>query len=369
MLDNFTDVLILNTAINKGKTENENVLISAFENSRYSLGDDDQLEAFNYSIAIDKILNNIEYSRYWHGIQTFLRPLLLVLNYEEIKAFLMIFMMLLLLLSAVYIYKNLSILHSLAYVFSMVVVGFLIVSISLQYFGVFAITALFVIIANIIYEHKKSNLYPYMFFIIGGLTTFYDLLTVPLITLGIPLIIVLLLESKDNDLSFKHLFIYMFKFSIAWGMAYATIFISKWIIATIIVDKNAFITAVNQLVFRIGGSEEIPVTPAEALRNNLMYLFNNSYLAIAFILIIVYLIGLILFRKSKINFPIITILLIISLFPYVWYIVFSGHSSMHCWFTYRAQMVTIFAINSILIETIDLNKTKKDLNIISNKNK
>ncbi len=88
--------------------------------------------------------------------------------------------------------------HAMAFLFSMLAVCFFIVPSSLQYTGVFALTLLSVILVNLLYKMNKENLYSYLFFIMGGCTTFFDLLTSPLITLGIPLIIVVLLKNKKG---------------------------------------------------------------------------------------------------------------------------------------------------------------------------
>ena len=82
-LDGYTDLLIMNTAMNKGKSEDESILIRAFENSRYSEDNVSQYDSLVKTIDNKDVYNNLEYSRYWHGIQTIVRPLLLFFNYEE----------------------------------------------------------------------------------------------------------------------------------------------------------------------------------------------------------------------------------------------------------------------------------------------
>ena len=35
---------------------------------------------------------------------------------------------------------------------------------------------------------------------------------------------------------------------------------------------------------------------------------------------------------------------LVALYPYIWYLVMSNHSQIHFWYTYRAQLVTLFGI-------------------------
>ena len=68
-------------------------------------------------------------------------------------------------------------------------------------------------------------------------------------------------------------------------------------------------------------------------------------------------------RKNELFFP----LFCIAIVPYIWYLMFSGHSSIHAWFTNKIQAVTLFAMLCLLFETIDntkigtyINKIKKN---------
>ena len=360
-LDVFTDLLIMNTAMNKGKTEDESVFIRAFENSWYSNEEDNKYTSLQETVENPDIHNNQEYSRYWHGIQTIIRPLLLFFNYEEIRYIFMLLIFVLLGISLLLINKNISFMHSMAFLVSMLAVCIFIVPMSIQYSAIFIITLLAVIIVNLLHKKQKAKFIPYLFFIIGGLTTFFDLLTAPLLTLGIPLIIEVLLRSREESLSIKKAFLEIIKLSILWAIAYGTIFFAKWVIASLIMQKDLITVAINQILFRTNGSEEYPATKIGAIVENFTYLYNNVLLACGIVTIIGWIIALIKTRKNKINWKKILILLIISIYPYVWYMVFAGHSTIHAFFTYRIQAIAIFGVLCIMLEFVDL-KTKEKIN-------
>lgn len=357
-VDDYTDLIIMNIAANKGTSENESPLIKAFENSIYNNEEGNQYKSLEETISNESLYNNASYARYWHGIQTIVRPLLLVFNYEEIRYLFMIIMFLLLSITTVGIYENLTIFHALSFAFSMLAVCFFIIPASLQYIGVFAIMMCAIIIINILYKKQKLGLLPYVFFVLGGLTTFFDLLTVPMITLGMPLIIVILLKGQQKE-NIKELILEIIKLSILWCVSYATIFFAKWIIASLILHKNIIKEAINQIIFRTNGSEEYPTTRLGAIAENFRFLCNNVMVVSTVGIAIAWVIALIKHRKRFNEIKGVIPLVIIAIFPYVWYFVFAGHSIIHAFFTYRLQAIFIFAVLCAMIECIDIKKYVK----------
>jgi len=360
-LDEFTDLLIMNTAMNKGKEENESILVRTFENSRFSTEDENQYTSLQQTMDNDKLYNNQEYSRYWHGIQTIIRPLLLFFNYEEIRYLFSIVMFILLGLAVVNVSKNLNIMHGIALLFSMLAVCFFIVPASIQYTGVFAITLINIILVNLFYNTKKEKLYPYLFFVIGGCTAFFDLLTVPLLTLAVPLIYVILLKHKEKC-NIKETTLEIIKLSIIWCIAYVGIFFAKWVIASIILQKDVITVAIKQILFRTNGSQAHPATRLGAIRENIKFLYNTVLFALILLITIIWLIVMVKNRKKIRDMKIVIPLLVVAIYPYVWYAVLAGHSTIHAWFTYRLQTIAVLGILSSMIECVDEKKIDKKFN-------
>lgn len=356
-IDEFTDLLILNTAMNKGKEENEGLFVRAFENSRYSLKNDDQAGALAATIEDAGLYNNQEYTRYWHGIQTIMRPLLLFLNYQEIRYLFMFVMFMLFMLTVISIYKNFNLLHAMAFVLAMSAVCFFIVPMSVQFINVFAIAFIGVILVNVLYRLKKQNLYPYLFFIMGGLVVFFDLLTAPLLTLGIPLIYVVLLKHREK-IEMKKILWEIIKLSALWCIAYGTLFFSKWVIASIVLHKDVITAAFNQILYRANGNELYPATRWGAVSKNIKYLYNVPLFVILVGITITWMAMMVKNRKPIKDCKIAILLILVALYPYVWYCVCAGHSDMHPWFTYRVQAISILSILCAMIETIDSSKSR-----------
>ena len=211
------------------------------------------------------------------------------------------------------------------------------------------------ILVNYLYKTKKEHLSPYLFFIAGGCATFFDLLTVPVLTLGMPLVMVILLKTKEGT-NIKDIIIEIIKLSFLWGIAYATLWASKWIIASIILHRNVITEALECILFRTNGNEQYPATRLGAIRENLSYIFNSVTIPVYISIFVIWIIALIRKRKNIKDMKSIIPLILVALYPYAWYFAFAGHSTIHAWFTYRSQAIAIFAILCAMIETIKIEK-------------
>lgn len=358
-LDEFTDLLILNTALNKGTSERQSVLQRAFENSSY-YSEFGQEIALKESIENPNLYNKGDYSRYWHGIQVIIRPLLLVFNYEEIRYFFYLIMAFLLAYSSYLIYRNISLYHAFAYILALVSICIFIVPSSLQYMGIFTVSILGVIAVNILYLKGKEKLYPYLFVIIGGCAAFFDLLTTPIISIGLPLLNIVMIDAKRGEKVGK-IFKKILKYSIIWAASYGATFVSKWLIASLVLKRDAVMPAINQLFFRFNGYEAYPTSRIRANIHNIKYLAYNKVFVLFYVTI--FLVWIVEFikrgKKVKDITKYVLMYLFIALYPYIWYFVVAGHSMTHGWFTHRAQVVSIYAILVALLECINIPKYKE----------
>lgn len=347
-LDTHTDALMLNIAFNKGMYENESDFARAVENSFYDEGS--MVEALNKNVY-SGVYNNFEYSRYWHGVQVLLRPLLLFFNYTEIRYILMVIILILLGITFSMIGKQLGNRYVVALAITFSFMYTIIIPASLQYSCIFIVMLAATILVLLLYKNKNEKYIPYLFFIVGTLSTYFDLLTYPLVTLGIPLVLALLFENK-KDTKLLKLFIKAIELGILWALGYGLLFATKWVVASLILHRNEIAVAIDALFFRVNGNEQYPVTRMTVLKNN----FNCFFVPIAkYIMIATSILwaGLFIFFRKKINeCKVILPILCIAIVPYLWYIILAGHSSIHFWFTYRIQAVTAFAILSAMCITI-----------------
>ena len=335
-LDNFTDALMLNIANN---VDSNTPLKSAMENKYYI---DDN---FDIITTTKRIINNdysnatpINYTRYWHGNQLFLRPLLLICDYNGIRivnyiglSILFVFLCFLLIK-----YRLTTVVISLC--ISAIVMNLWIVPLSMQFSTTFYISFIASIILLLMLNKNciiKKNIF-HFFIVVGGATSFFDLLTTPLITLGIPLIIYTSIINKN----IKEIIYSVVSCSIAWIIGYSIVWISKWCFAHYIIGYN-FHDAISTIIFRT--STEYNDFDMSFI-GIFDFMMNHAPIAfyIAIILSILFIIfNLILYYKKKNAFIENCFLLLISSMPIIWCIVLRNHSIIHCRFVWRVFLISM----------------------------
>ena len=189
LLDNYTDALMINTALSVDSTKPIESTILMRRGYRANEGLELK-EAGTNDIPIKSLEENInetnttyfQYQRYWHGYMIFLRPLLVLFNYTQIRIILIATFIMLSLILVYLTYKKINIYICIATIFMLLISSFIFIGMSIQYSSVFIIMLISSI--YIIMKCKEYNNIKILnvFFIIGILTSFFDLLTAPLLT-------------------------------------------------------------------------------------------------------------------------------------------------------------------------------------------
>lgn len=346
MLDNFTDKVMLERVLPK------NVADNALEQAMFMNG----------------------YSRYWHGYQVILRPLLLPFNYFEIR-YINIFIMFALLIKAMnVIKKNVNSIASWLFFAAVMCAKFIIVPVSLQFTNMMMLMLLAILSADKLlcnrnglnFNNKTLNterLFIFSF-VLGSITVFLDLLTTPILPIGIVmLLLVIHYYQKYNYLIPNKTIINSFIF---WSAGYVGTWAAKWILATVICSQNIILQAFNQVVFRVAGDgAKYEVHRLSMLESNIKMLiqpFGHTPKIIIFSLIFI-VCGILLykFRKTVINKIFIKKIIWISLIPYLWYLMAANHSQIHFWFTYRSQIITVFGLGYAMYYVTDWQKVKSSM--------
>ncbi|MCL2312044.1 MAG: hypothetical protein FWC41_06090, partial [Firmicutes bacterium] len=358
--DNFTDALILNII---ASSDSKRPVWSAMVNPYSFQSPDDPNKWYAVKNLDHKVQNmdlspNILYGRYWHGSAAACKFLLLIMDYQQLKWFLYIVSTLLLLLFAVRIVNKVGWIKSLPLFLALLFANFFVIQFAIQFFPVMAIA-----LAGGIWMckngHKSQKKITMCLLIIGMLTAYFDLLTTPLLTLGIPLIVYMILQGEEKKSAydfFKSIFI----LCLAWLIGYAGAWATKWILINIFTDATA-IYAIDAIKWNAKAKD---YTRWDAIVRN----FNLIPLVwLNIILTFLLLLTFFSFNKKGISFAIA--FLIVGLFPYIWYFVLSGHSYTHWWFTYRAQMISMSCIMLFFVFLIDWERIKLKMRIKNWKSK
>lgn len=353
-LDNFTDSIMLVTAANKEDTNFVDRTVNM-----YRVNYEDKRPA---EVLVDYGKGNPDYTvsgypRYWHGYQLALKPLLLIFNYQEIRYINMCLQILLIAFVVAIMWKKDMKLYILPYLVTICSLMPASVALSLQFSAVFYLTNISIILLLVWFESIQVTGNTLSFFLsIGMMTSYFDLLTYPLVTCGIPLIVYFILKKEH---SIQYDILETVQYGIIWAIGYGGMWAGKWIIGSILLRKNIINDALAA-IFNRTSSEDYG--RKEAILKNMSAMFETPIKYIFLLLILILVISLIIrmVKDKKIylkNFHYV----IIAAIPFAWYMVLVNHSCVHFWFTYRELAIFIFAILVWLCKNLEECKKKTEI--------
>ena len=384
----FTDALMINTAYSidstnpynsmllarknyvPGKTQNfhEEMQMHIGTSPKYT---DEQYNTFQVAELYglmhgDDIVDSYEYTRYWHGYLIFLRPLLAIMDLGAIRILLFTLTVLLCIIMVWLIIKKLNIITAIIYIVGFILFDLFIVCNSMNEITTFIIalvTMIFILLKNGKFKNPAV-----VFLCIGMCTSFIDLLTTPLITIGLTLPIYVLLNFKESN---KKIYIECIKICIAWAVGYGLCWALKWVITDITLNKHIISDAIKQIMYRTTADR----TLLEVVIKNLNAIGKNVIIIFIGLLVIYSIIGLIKEfylskvknkKTPKIELLKVAIFIIIAIFPFIWYFLIRNHSFVHSFFTNRNYIITIINIQIALtiymgIQNNLINKEDKKL--------
>ena len=337
-LDNYTDSLMLLTASNP---VNESIWKSAVHTSHYVVNGYDPCQTLLYLYTENDIntdVSNETYSRYWHGYLVFLKPLLYFCSYPAIR-FIMMFIQIALFTILVIKLADKNKALIIPVFFTWIFLNPAATMMSLQFNSVIIVT----FISMIIIAYKSSKwwdkplyIWGILFLITGAVTGYLDLLTYPLVTLGLPAVLWFSLNNSDNIKENLKKIVFISAF---WTIGYSVMWSSKWVLGSIITGENILKEAAGSIQFRTSSNlYEQSFNFADVISNQ----FKSSYDIIWVVLIIAVLFAIITgTKKQMIN--VLVPCFIIAVYPLVWYAVLKNHSFIHSFFNYRELAITLYA--------------------------
>ena len=310
--------------------------------------------------------SNWTYPWYWHGWMVVLRPLLVVTDYGGIKHLLWVaFLVMAVALTAALPRR------------SALFVGLLCAAFALT--GVNAIDCLpysfpsLVALAGSLFvcrfcrgktwDAARSGLLV-GYFVIGALTCYFDFLITPALTYILPTAFFVLAERESAGESCSTLALVgrCALLGVVWCVGYGGVWIGKWIVASIVLGENVFAQGLDQVLFRTGVDSSagngitapvneidgVAITPVNAILANVRALAPGRVMlgllcALAVLAVVACVLSI---RKPQ--FKYMLCLLIAGALPYLWYAIVSNHSMIHCYFTFRLPIGTLFAFASVL---------------------
>lgn len=339
MVDNYTDGISI---LEAGNEDNISIFKKALLCPRY-----DDYNGKRIDTLIKAYRNNEKcswgsqtYARYWHGYLVAYKPLLIVTSYEGIRKLFHVFEYVLVILIVLLLIKKkrreliLPVLAAFWFICPEVIYR------SMAAYPMFAVTFIelaFILIAEKLYDDRRIWLAHFL--ITGCVTSYVDFLTFPLVTLGVPLLFLLVYKNCE----IVERIVYTIKCGISWALGYVGMWASKWILASIITDENVIMDAVNTIFHRMSGVEKQTgdIGKLELIRGSLSR--NSTYVEWFMIFMVIVICFAIVTLKNKTNRLNTLWSMTFFALPFIWYIVCANHSYIHYWFTYRTLTIAIFA--------------------------
>lgn len=367
-LDVFTDGAMLNAALHSNE---ESPFKRAAACYQYVYDDLSRADAFIAYFEPREPDGSISYVRYWHGILVILKPLFLFFNYSDIRMFNAIGQLALICFT-VYAFAARKLSRYIPAVF--ITYFFLMpftLPMSIQYSSVFYIGFGVLSVLVMFYDRiaVKDRLLTF-FLITGILTSYFDLLTYPVFTLGLPLTGLLILsrdlEQNNEDgaeggskARFKT-FIFC---GISWFFGYAGMWAGKIVTALPFFGTGALTEALNSAGKRsASGAADEGISYADALASNFFMYKNNVFklCLIIYTLAVIVIIAYKIFKnKADLSLRQVPMFLCVIAIPFVWYFVTTEHAQVHAFMTYKDLTVAVFAYCAGIVSLIGNNDRDK----------
>ena len=290
------------------------------------------------------------YTRYWHGYLIWLKPLLVSFNYQQIRMFSMMIQLALLTALSVQLFKAFGWAGTAAFLLTSFFINPISTALSMQFASIYMLTLLASM--AILYLHQRGQLsQSWKVFVICGIcVAYFDFLTYPIVSLGVPLILCISLDSKTCGQGLRE----VVANSVLWGTSYLTMWVGKWIIASLLLGTNVIKDGINTVQHRTSDVDDFQgkVTFYSVVRKNLEAADAKAWLFVI-LLVLIAIPFMVCFRKYRV---VITKKLVpvlaVMLYPFIWYFLVRNHSSIHDWMTFRNLAITLYGALMIMLLSV-----------------
>lgn len=350
-LDNYTDALMLLISAYDGE---ENLINKSFENYYNTLYNRYPNEVLA-SIGGKNFIRTL-YPRYWHGYVIFLRPLLTIFNYAQIRILNVIFQIVILITFVVLMLIKKKEKYLIPFISAYMIINPMTIFFSMQNSTCWYISMISCILYLIFSDKiKEKKLYYIFFTLIGMNTSFFDFLTYPIATLGIPLILNLISEKMNFNEMIKKII----SACIFWLLGYCVMWGAKWVVASIVSNENIIKDAMKQIKFRSSNNKfGNKLSRVEVVKNTLsIFKLPITYYVININILFCWIILFLNrknYRKEKFLKALLNSIPIFSvaLLSIVWYFIVANHSAIHYFFSFRTSWSLWLSILVCMYKTV-----------------
>lgn len=330
-LDNYSDAVMLKEAIYTGPQPPPQKAVA-----NYLAWGQDQAASLLRLLDTGAPDEVYAYSRYWHGYLILLKPLLLVFDYGELRllnAMAQLLLVAAVLACAVRAGRGWLVLP-LATTYALLLPPVL--AASLHYSGTVCIA--FAALLPLMGRLRAGRGVGGLFVFLGCLTCYWDLISTPLLTLGLPLAVWAAWRRGPAGPRLAG----AVRYSVGWGAGYLGLWVCKWGLAALALGPGAITEALQVVRLRTSAAAEggMTLSALAPLLRNLGVYARPLYLALLAAVAVWYAAhwraGLDAARLRAAALP----LLAVACLPVLWCLAAKNHCWEHWYYTHR-----IFAIS------------------------
>ena len=120
----------------------------------------------------------------------------------------------------------------------------------LEYGFIFLLVPMTILVLLLLGGEQKDTMVAQIFMIVGMLTAFFDFLTTETVTFTVPFAVYYIMLCEGSK---KQNWFFFLRCGVNWCIGYAGMFLLKWILAAVVLGKEAFWDALDMSAERMGG--------------------------------------------------------------------------------------------------------------------
>lgn len=282
------------------------------------------------------------YPQYWHGYLILLKPLLTLIDYAGIRVLNGLCQIMLVFVVTILFWNREKKEYILPWLISYAMLMPFALAKSLQYSSCFYIFS----VTSIVLLCQKKNRDPFCIFLWAGIATaFFDFLTYPISTFGVPAVVYLILHRQMN---LKKSVGQLAACFLCWAAGYGLMWGGKLLAGSLITGTDFIFEAKSHLSQWFDGERWFSIGYVFYYNVRDFVYTPVSFAALGFI--IYTMIRIIKGRNyTKENLLLCIPFIIVLLLPFLWYLFLFNPSGIHHFFTNKACVVCAFGGMSMLM--------------------
>ena len=355
-LDVLTDITMLRTSL----TTNDGYLGSVLTNPVYTYMDLDEWSGSAKTLANLAYGKPADgawfYTRYWMGFRVVLRLALLFFNYAQIKRYLSFLFLSLFAAVICHLSKHTNSRIAFLFALSIILVRPHVMASSMQLTCCFFIAFAAMLLIPWLHDHAR---WEGLFFMeVGMMTMYFDFYTVPLVTLGFPLMYLCILKGENGEsLSFRSLLRNLF----AWFAGYGLMWVAKLCLTSLLTSEDALRQGFESLFSRVGIEKDAELMEFYSLEAAVegihKAVFSDELGAVVYLLCAGAVLAAVLYRILRSHASFGTLreaapYLFFALIPLVWFVITKQPVAIHYFFQYRTIALTHWGAGVFLMKLL-----------------